>query len=67
MADERFSGPVPPYGVAIREAMAGGDQARMHQVQEAARQWLKANAGHEKQGEVHAALRELEGKLGGTR
>lgn len=67
MADQGFSGSVPPYGVAIRDAMAGGDTTQMRQMGERARQWLQRNPGHEKQGEVHAALRELDERLGGTR
>lgn len=60
-------GPIIPYGAPIRQAMASGDTTQMRQVGESARQWLKDNPGHEKQGEVHAALRELDEKLGGTR
>lgn len=60
MAAEHNFGPIPPYGVAIREAMASGDATRQRTVVEAARKWLQDNPGHEKQGEVHAALREAE-------
>jgi hypothetical protein len=60
MAAEHHFGPIPPYGVAIREAAASGDAGRRQAVVEAARRWLQDNPGHEKQGEVHAALREAE-------
>jgi len=63
MSDSNF-GTVKPYGVAIREAVASGDTARMRQVQEQARKWLSDNPGDASQGEVHAALRELDGALG---
>lgn len=63
MADSNF-GPVKPYGVAIREAVASGDTARMRQVQEHARKWLSDHPGDAAQGEVHAALRELVSALG---
>ncbi|HYW10985.1 MAG TPA: DUF1843 domain-containing protein [Longimicrobium sp.] len=53
-----------PYGAAIREAQASGDSARIHQATEHARRWLQDNAGHEKHGEVKAALRELEESRG---
>ena len=52
-------GPTMPYGVAIREAQASGDSTRVQQTAEYARRWLQDNAGHEKFGEVQAALREL--------
>lgn len=67
MADTSRFGPVPPYGPPIREAVASGDATRMREVRENARKWLDQNPGHEKQGEVHAALRQLEERLGGTR
>jgi hypothetical protein len=68
MADSSASfGSVPPYGVPIRQAIASGDATQMRQIRDGAQQWLRANPGHERQGEVHAALRELEEKLGGTR
>lgn len=67
MADASRSGRVPPYGPPIREAVAGGDATRMREVRENARKWLDQNPGHEKQGEVHAAPRQLEERLGGTR
>ncbi len=34
------SGPIPPYGVAIREAVARGDEAEMQKVATAARKYL---------------------------
>ncbi|MFL5381325.1 MAG: DUF1843 domain-containing protein [Longimicrobiaceae bacterium] len=33
--------PVPPYGVAIQEAIASGDTARMQQAAQQAEEWLK--------------------------
>ena len=63
MSDSNF-GPVKPYGVAIREAVASGDTARMRQVREQARQWLADNPGDDAQGEVHGALRDLDAALG---
>ncbi|HEX6911102.1 MAG TPA: DUF1843 domain-containing protein [Longimicrobium sp.] len=54
-----------PYGVAIREAMASGEASRISAVAQQALRWLAANPGHEKHGEVKAALRELDEKYGG--
>jgi hypothetical protein len=34
------SGPVPPYGVAIQEAVASGDVARMKQVAQQAEEFV---------------------------
>ena len=45
------TGPLPPYGVAIREAVARGDAREMRRVAAAARKWLK---------EVQAALDAME-------
>lgn len=45
------SGPVPPYGVAIREAIARGDVQEMRQLANTTRQWLD---------EVNGALNRLE-------
>jgi hypothetical protein len=67
MADTSIFGSIPPYGVPIREALASGDSGRIRQVSDAARQWLKDNPGHELQGEVHAALREVDEHLGRNR
>ena len=66
MAENRDSsmGPLPPYGTAIREAMSSGDTTRIHQAKEHARRWLSENPGHEKHGEVQAALRELDASQG---
>ncbi len=67
MADSASNfGPVKPYGVAIREAVSSGDAARMRQARDQARQWLSDNPGDAAQGEVHAALRELEAALGSS-
>ena len=67
MADSSAGfGSVPPYGAPIRQAIASGDTTQMRQIGDRARQWLKDNPGHERQGEVHAALRELDEKLGGA-
>ncbi len=57
---ESHAGSNMPYGAAIREAQASGDTARIQQTTEHARRWLQDNPGHEKHGEVHAALRELD-------
>jgi len=59
-------GPIRPYGPPIREAIASGDTTRMREAGENARRWLQQNPGHESQGEVHAALRELDEALGGS-
>lgn len=47
--------PIPPYGVAIQEAIASGDTARMQQVQQDAESHLK---------EVTEALAKLRERLG---
>lgn len=52
------SGSVPPYGEAIRQAAARGDQAEMRKTAAAARKWIK---------DAQAALEKLEKKLGGTK
>lgn len=59
--DDRESnlGPIMPYGLAIREAQASGDAARIQQTADHAQRWLKDNPGHASFGEVQAALREL--------
>lgn len=66
MSDSGNMGPIRPYGTPIREAIASGDKTRMRKQKEDARQWLDKNPGHESQGEVHAALRELDDALGGA-
>lgn len=53
-----------PYGAAIREAMASGQASRISAVAQQSLRWLSENPGHPKQGEVHAALRELDEKFG---
>jgi hypothetical protein len=45
--------PIPPYGVAIQEAIASGDNARMQQAAQDAEKWLK------QADEVRAALAQL--------
>jgi hypothetical protein len=50
--------PVPPYGVAIQEAIASGDNARMQQAAQQAEEWLK----HAE--EVRAALAQLRQHIG---
>lgn len=35
------SGPVPPYGVAIQEAVASGDLAKMREVAQQAEQYVR--------------------------
>lgn len=52
------SGSVPPYGEAIRQASARGDQAEMRKTAAAARKWIK---------DAQTALDKLEKKLGGTK
>jgi thioredoxin-like negative regulator of GroEL len=55
------SGAVPPYGEAIRQATARGDEAEMRKAAASARKWIK---------DAQAALEKLEkrlGKTGGTR
>ncbi|HET7464763.1 MAG TPA: DUF1843 domain-containing protein [Longimicrobium sp.] len=47
--------PVPPYGVAIQEAIRSGDTARMQQVAQEAEKHLK---------EVREALEQLHQHLG---
>lgn len=44
---------IPPYGVAIHEAIASGDRARMEQVANEAEEWLRQAE------QVRAALAEL--------
>ena len=51
-------GAVPPYGEAIRQATARGDQAEMRKAAASARKWIK---------DAQAALDKLEKKLGGTK
>lgn len=48
------SGPVPPYGDPIRQAIARGDQREMKNVAASARQWLS---------DVQSALDQLDGAL----
>jgi hypothetical protein len=53
------SGPLPPYGVPIREAIASGDVKKMRKVAASTRKWIK---------DVQASLDAMEksmGKLGG--
>ena len=52
------SGGVPPYGEAIRQAAARGDQAEMRKAAASARKWIK---------DAQSALEKLEKKLGGTK
>jgi hypothetical protein len=51
------SGGVPPYGEAIRQATARGDQAEMRKAAASARKWIK---------DAQAALEKLEKRLGKT-
>ncbi|HEX8500840.1 MAG TPA: DUF1843 domain-containing protein [Pyrinomonadaceae bacterium] len=54
-------GSVPPYGEAIRQATARGDEAEMRRAAASARKWIK---------DAQAALEKLEkrlGKSGGAR
>jgi hypothetical protein len=52
------SGPLPPYGVAIREALARGDAREMQGLATATRQHLK---------NVQTALAKLEASIGKKR
>lgn len=47
-------GPLPPYGVAIREASARGDAAEMRRVAASARKWIK---------DAQSALEKLEARI----
>lgn len=49
--------PVPPYGVAIQEAIASGDVERMRQVAQEAEAWLKQAE------EIRPALEALRAEL----
>lgn len=51
-------GAVPPYGEAIRQATARGDEAEMRKAAASARKWIK---------DAQAALEKLEKKLGGSK
>lgn len=48
------SGPVPPYGEAIRGAIARGDQREMKNVAASARKWIS---------DTQSALEKLDGAL----
>ncbi|MDQ3802612.1 MAG: DUF1843 domain-containing protein [Acidobacteriota bacterium] len=50
------NGPVPPYGVAIREAIARGDIQQMRKLAVSTRKWLR---------DVQTALNRLEKAIGG--
>ena len=52
------AGSVPPYGEAIRQATARGDEAEMRKTAAAARKWIK---------DAQTALEKLEKKLGGSK
>lgn len=52
-----MSVPVPPYGVAIHEAIRTGDVERMRQVAQQSEQWLK------QADEVRAALGQLHAEI----
>lgn len=49
------AGPLPPYGVAIRDAIARGDAREMRRVAASARKWVK---------DMQAALDRMEKSLG---
>jgi hypothetical protein len=51
-AAKTATGPVPPYGEAIRGAIARGDALEMKNVATSARKWLS---------DVQSALQQLEG------
>jgi hypothetical protein len=48
------SGPIPPYGVAIREALSRGDASEMKRLASSSRKYLA---------EVESALEELESAM----
>ena len=50
-------GALPPYGEAIRQATARGDEAEMRRAAASARKWIK---------DAQAALEKLEARLGKT-
>ena len=53
-AAQPATGPVPPYGEAIRGAIARGDAQEMKNVAASARQWIT---------DAQAALKQLDGAL----
>lgn len=57
-ASSAARGPVPPYGIAIKEALARGDAAEMRKVAASARKHLN---------DVEAALAALEKAIGAKR
>lgn len=57
---EPISGPLPPYGPPIREAVASGDTVQMQVQADNARSWLAANPGNANAEDVRAALSELD-------
>ena len=61
--EDTTSGPLPPYGPPIRDAIASGDLTRMRYEAENAYRWLEANPGDELVPEVKVALAELERAL----
>jgi len=52
------SGPVPPYGEAIRGAVARGDVQEMKDLAATSRKWIS---------DVQSALKELEGAINKTK
>jgi hypothetical protein len=56
-AQSAAAGAVPPYGVAIREAVARGDASEMRKVAATARKWIN---------DAQAALEKLEQRLAKT-
>ena len=52
------SGPVPPYGEAIRGAVARGDVQEMKDLAASSRKWIA---------DVQAALKQLEGAINKTK
>lgn len=63
MSDSSISGPLPPYGPPIRDAVASGDTTRMRFEAENAHRWLAANPDDARVAEVQQALADLERAL----
>ena len=57
-ATKRTTGPIPPYGVPIRDALARGNRQEMQKVAASARKYIK---------DVQSALDKLDSALGGKK
>lgn len=67
MSDQNRSEPAynseaKPYGAAMRDAIASGDNARLRQVSEQARTWLSSNGSDPDAAEVQRLLGDLDGR-----